>query len=351
MMKFHRGILASFMIIVCTGCASTPIKRITINNVSLEHKAYQCLQAAIQYKHNPAVRVQAVEALQHSQSDRALPWIRSALHDEHPAVRFAACVAVGVLRDSLAANAIQKNLYDHDASVRVAALFANHRLGDASATGKIPTYLLDYDEITVRRNTAMVLGMLDEPGSIKVLARAMKDRDVGVRNHALEAMARLKNPEAAQELSFMCNSGVGSEEVFAIQALAALVDRKYEGTFRYKLNTAPHIETRLAAAYALGKLGISDGYNYAQRALTQNRPILPDPNDPPEGQILRTKQLAMRALGAIGKSSSLPLLEKIMRQSNDPRIQVSAARAILEILAAHRSNDTPFAATRQKSKG
>lgn len=350
-MKFHRVILTGFMLIHCAGCASTPVHRKTVNLVTLEHKAYQCLQAAIQYKHNPAVRVQAVEALQHSQSDRALPWIRSALRDEHPAVRFAACVAVGVLRDSLAANAVHKNLYDQDASVRLAALFANHRFGDTSATGKIPTYLLDYDDVTVRRNAALVLGMLDEPDTIKVLARAMKDRDVGVRNHALEAMARLKNPEAAQELSFMCNSGVGSEEVFAIQALAALVDQKYEDTFRYKLNNAPHIETRLAAAFALGKLGITDGYRYAQHALRQHRPILPDPNDPPEGQVFRTKQLAMLALGAIGKSSSLPLLEKIMQQSNDPRIQVSAARAALEILAAHRSHDLPFTASRQKSGG
>lgn len=333
------------------GCASTPSVRRSVDSVALQQKAFQCLQSAIQYAHNPAVRALAVEALQYSQSDRALPWIRTALKDEHPAVRFASCVALGVLKDTLSSRAARELLDDEDASVRLAALFALHRLGDTSGTGKIPNYLLQSDDVTVRRNAAMLLGFMEEPQAVKVLARAMKDRDVGVRNHALEAMARLGNKEAAKELAFMTNAGVGSEEVFAIQALASTNDRTFLDTFRYKLNTALHVETRLAAAYGLGKLGSHEGFEYARRALIRKRRILPDPNDSPQGQILRVQQLAMLALGAIGDASVLSLLEKVMKSSDDPRIQVSAARAVLEILAAHRSDHSSLFTHVQRSGG
>ena len=116
------------------------------------------------------------------------------------------------------------------------------------------------DDPAVRRNTALVLGLMDEPGAVKLLARAMKDRDTGVQHHALEAMARLGNPEAKQELAFMTAAGVGSEETFAVRALSNTGDRKYLDTLRYKLESAAHLETRLEAARGLGKFGVDYGF-------------------------------------------------------------------------------------------
>lgn len=349
--SLRRLIVASTVLMFTVGCTSTSSVRRSVDTAALRQQAFQCLQSAIQYTHNPAVRTLAVEALQHSQSDRALPWLRTALKDEHPAVRFASCVAVGVLKDALSSHSVRDLLQDKNASVQLAALFAMHRLGDTSDTGKIPNYLLQSEDVMVRRNAALLLGFMEEPQAIKVLARAMKDRDIGVRHHALEAMARLGNKEAAKELAFMANAGVGSEEVFALQALASTRDQTYIDTFRYKLGTAQHIETRLAAAYGLGRFGSHEGFDYARHALTRKRPILPDPNDPPSGQILRAQQLAMLALGAIGDVSVLSLLDKVMKKSDDPRIQVSAARAILEILAAQPSADSSLVTQSQQSKG
>ena len=279
----------------------------------LETRARECLSAAVRYKANPVVRLEAIEALESYGREDVLPWIRLGLLDDHPAVRFAACVAVGRLRDRVAMQAVRERLDDQDPHVRLAALFALHRLGDTSRTGRMAGYLLDDEDPGVRRNAALLLGMLDEKGAIKLLARSMKDGDPGVRHHALEAMARLGNEEARQELIFMTNAGVGpSQEVFALGALAQTGERRYRDAFLYKLGTAAHLETKLAAARALGALGDDQGYDVALGALRTNRPRFRDPDDPPAAQVLRAKQMAAAALGAIGRVEALSPLEAML---------------------------------------
>jgi len=333
---------------LCLGCvapsSATPSPQLVEQP---EIQALACLKSGIRYPHNPAVRVEAIEAMESAGDSEVLPWIRSALLDEHPAVRFAACITVGNARDHTAAAAIEKCARDENASVRVAALYARHRLGRTDYTGRIVTYLLQHDDPMVRRNAAFVLGLIGEPGAVSVLARAVKDDvEPGVRHHALEAMARLGNAEARQELTFMTNSGVGSDEVMAVQALAATRDPRFAETFRYKLGTATHLETKLAAARALGMVGEEDGYDIAVRGLTEEHAPVNDQNDPPAGQELRVKLLAAAALGAIGRTDALGVLAEKMQRDTDPRVQIAAARAILEI-AGKRAGLSPFAAAGQ----
>jgi len=335
---------ATALTIVLVGCVQPASSRRTNNQVELRRRAMECLKAGVGYRHNPAVRVEAVEALAGRTSDEGAPWVRSALLDDHAAVRFAACVAVGEARDVVAEAGVAKCLKDPNASVRVAALFARHRLGHTERSGDLAGYLLHDSDATVRRNAALVLGLLGEQGAVKVLAKGMKDSDAGVRDHSLEAMARLGNRDSRQELTFMTGAGVGSDEVFAISALAATGDNTYLETFRYKLATATHIETRLAAARGLGLLHSDVGFETAMRALRGDQPARSDPQDPVEGQILRTRQLAAAALGAIGRADALPLLAELLDDSRDPRVQVSAARAILDIVDADRKKDLPYAA-------
>lgn len=330
------------------GLAGCPSMRLTVPAVDrkgIKERALRCLRAAIRYEHNPVVRLEAVEAFESSGCAEGLPWIRTALLDEHPAVRFAACVVVGRLSDTMARQGVRRCLDQGGASVRVGALFALHRLGYTEGTGRLPTYLLHHEDATVRRNAALVLGLLGERDGIKVLARAMRDRDEGVRHHALEAMARLGNREAKRELIYMTRAGIGSEEVFAINALAGTRDPTYGDTFRYTLATAAHLETRLSAARALGRLGSDEGFAVALGALQRRRVFVKDANDPPPGQILRAVQMAAAALGAIGRVDAIRPLLKRMDDPADPRVQVSAARAVLEILKADRLRGLPFSTT------
>lgn len=308
----------------------------------LRDEALGALKRAAAFPENPVVRVAAIEALQEVETEEATPWIRSGLFDSSPAVRFAACAAVGVRRDRLAYDRLVELAADEDESVRAAAMFGLHMLGDSSRTGSLATLLLEHPDALVRRNAAVLLGLTGEEGAVQVLARAMKDRDEGVRAQALEAMARLGNQEARRELAFTTNAGVGSDETFAVTALANMRDRANEDALRYKLATAPHQETRLAAARGLGLLESPEGYDIARSALDSPRRGPANPKDPPRAQALRIRMLAAGSLGAIGNPDAIPPLRKILRDSGDPRLQVAAARAILEILRADRERALPF---------
>ncbi len=347
----RRAIVVLTLMILAGGCAAPERIPTPADRGALRQRAWTGLSAAIRYPHNPAVRVQAVEALESARDEKALPLLRAALLDQHPAVRFAACTALGQLRDRAAEDRLRACAHDTNANVQVAALFALHRLGHEGQTGRMATYLLEDEDVAVRRNAAMVLGLMEEPGAIKLLARSMRDKEAGVRQHVLEAMARLGNPEAKRELTFLANTGIGADEVFALDALAQTGDAAYLATFRYKLQSATHLETKLAAARGLGMMGRDDGFSVALRALSVDSPVVQDVNDPVAGQRLRVKQLAAAALGAIGRAEALEPLGDMLEHSDDPRLQVSAARAILEILAADRGRALPFPSSRGKGPG
>jgi HEAT repeat protein len=254
-------------------------------------------------------------------------------------------MVLGRLKDLSATAMVRKCLLDKNDSVHVAAIYAMHRLGHAEQTDRLPNYVLLHPDPIVRRNAAIAISMFDQQSAVTVLARAMKDPDPGVRHHALEGMARLGNKEAARELSFMVNSGIGSEEVFAINALAGTGDPIHEDAFRYKLSNASHLETRLAAARALGRLGIDAGLPIVLDSLKPNQPVRQDPDDPPADQLLRIRQLASAAAGAIGNPRAVPMLETFLGDGTDPRIQISAARALIEIAEKQGRSSSPFPAS------
>lgn len=306
----------------------------------------EVLKAGLTFRDNAVVRAASVEALELLPALQTLPWIRTALLDDHAGVRFAACMALGRLKDAGAASILRKALDDSDDNVRVAAIFALHQLGQTDLTGQLPNYVLLHRDPVVRRNAAIAISMLGRPSAVMVLARAMKDPDAGVRQHALEGMARLGNKDAARELTFMTNSGIGSEEVFAINALSATNDPVHEDAFRYKLANGSHIETRLAAAAALGRLGIDTGLPIALDALKPNVMIRDTPEDPAIEQLLRIRQLALAAVGAIGDRRAVPHIAPYFREGVDPRVQISAARAMIEI--EHRPERGLFSRGRRK---
>lgn len=317
------------------GCTSNPYPPGAPATAQLKQRALASLKQGVRYKHVPLVRCQAIEALRMVSPRHGLPWIRTALHDEHPGVRFAACVALGELKDASSRNRIGELLTDPDPSVQVAAIFALHRMGDQSQTHRLADYLLYHEEPAVRRNAATVLGRLREPGAIKLLARVMNDRDEGLRLQATEAMARLGSAEACQDLMFLAHAGLGARETFALNALGDTLDLRFVETYRYKLKTAAHRETRLAAARALGRLGIRDGYGLALENVTFGQPDRnPEvaKNDAPRSQIVRVRSMAALALGAIGNPAALPRLVDAIENPYDPRVELAAALAIVEIL-------------------
>ncbi len=330
-------------IFALTGC-NTPKKKaeVPVTPIAFEDRAIDGLKRAITYEPITAVRVQAVEAFAQTGCEQGLPWIRASLLDTHPAVRFAACVALGEMRDVKAKDRLTELIADEDRSVQLAAIYALHRLSDTQYTGRLPDYLLYDEDSAVRRNAAFVLGRMEEKGVVKMLARTMKDKDGAVRQIALESMARLGNIESREQLVFRANSGVGEEEVLALLALADLREPILYDVFLNKLETATHLETKLSAVRGIGLLGRTEGYDLALGALDFNKPIVRDERDSEEKQIFRVRQLAMAALGAIGKREALPELNRVLLANRDPQEQVAAARAILEIMRENQLGEKPL---------
>lgn len=357
-----RSTTCAVMCLVLTSCIAAGPTDPTASHsrYAYRREALEVLKRAAAYRANPAVRAQAVEAFSKTSAQAGLPWIRAALDDDHPGVRFAACMVLGTMRDGVAESRFRRLLDDADDSVRVAAVFALHRLGDTTHTGRLASDLLDHSDAAVRRNAAMAIGRLGEPGAIELLARAMRDEDDGVRFHALEGMALLGAEEARRQLAFDANSGVGSDEVMSLNALADTRNPLCRETFFYKLGAyrrdtldpgaSPHTEVAMAAIRGLGLLGIDDGLDLAVCALRFNDPRTDDPDDPPAGQVLRVRQMAAAALGAIGDAKALPGLAEQMRSNPDPRVQVSAAGAILAIVEKDRQWGLPFMADGSSSR-
>lgn len=323
----------ALMVVGLCGCSQA--QPLSEDSLRLRDRAADALKRGVKYEFLPSVRAQAVEAMQDSDGERMLPWIREALRDDHPAVRFAACMAVGTLRDKVAVAQIEPLLRSAVASDRMAAIFALHRVGRTDQTAALAGYLLENPDPANRRHAAMILGRLGEPGAIKLLARAMRDTDEGVRSNAVESMALLGSKEAKSTLFANAYGGIGAEETLAINALGMLADVQYRELFKSKLKSGTHLEVRLAAARALGRLGGGDGFDAALRALsyTADKDLQ---NDPKENQQLRVRTMAALALGAIRDPRALADLERMMNESEDPRLQLAAAKAILDILGNRR---------------
>jgi HEAT repeat protein len=241
-------------------------------------------------------------------------------------------MALGTIRHAPSEALLRQRLGDPDPSVRVAAMFALRRLGDPRFIEGWGQIVRAHPDPAVRRNAVLALGRLEEPGAIALLRRASEDDDLGVQLQAIEGMALLGDTRAVRKLIFYASGGFGDRQAFALTALGETGNPVCLETLRYCLKKAPHLETRLAAARALGMMGKPEGYHLALKSLTWDKPKSNLPDDPPANQIMRVRTLAAFALGAIGRRDALPALQEELETAEDERVQLAMARAILEIL-------------------
>ncbi len=304
-----------------------------VDERAVRAQALAIIRQGIAYQQNPVVRCQAIETLSETAPAGAEGWFIEALGDDNPGVRFAACVALGRMRHQPAKLMIERRLGDENHSVRAAALFALHRMGDTRRSGDLAELLLYHKAKEVRGNTAMLFGLLGEPKAVKLLERAARDSAYMVRWQALESRLILGDEAALPRVAAEINSGREDIRVLAMLAVGRYGERRSAEVLRYRLNREEdHLESRLAAARALGWLGFSDGIDLALTSLSFDSPSDNPKAGDPLNQIMRVRSMAALALGAIGDRKVLPHLKTTMTESEDPRVQVAAAHAILEIL-------------------
>jgi HEAT repeat protein len=211
-------------------------------------------------------------------------------------------------------------------------MFALRRLGHEGFVEQWAHLVRSEPDAAVRRNAVMALGQLGEKEAVALLKRVREDPDMGVRLQALESMGLLGSGEAVKQLIFYANGAIGDQQAFALIALGRIGDPQCLETLQYGLAKAPHLESRLAAARALGMMGRDDGYRLASWALTWNQPDPKLTDDPPANQVMRKRTMACFALGAIGKEDALEPLHRRMEDGTDPRVQLAASAAVLRIV-------------------
>jgi HEAT repeat protein len=203
---------------------------------------------------------------------------------------------------------------DVSPTVRLGAKFALHRIGDTRQTRDLEATARDPDPRT-RGDTALVLGLLDEPTGVRILTPMLTDSNAAVRLQAAESLWRLKDERGLETLVSASVSKFPDDQMIALLALAGPRDRRVLGHVRGAL-TSDYDEVSLVAARAAGLLGSDEGMGVALRSVNSADP--------------RQRLLAALALGAIGRSDAQDELAGLLKDS-DPDVRLGAATALLRL--------------------
>jgi len=198
--------------------------------------------------------------------------------------------------------------------VQVGVRFALHRLGDLRHSRDLEKSALD-ERPDVRGDTAMVLGLLEEPSALRVLRVMSRDPNPVVRMQVAEAMWRLGDERALATLVAGTVSKFPDDQMVCVLALAAPRDQRVIHHVRGKLSDE-YDEIALVAARAMGELDSDEGYGVAVRGARSNDP--------------RKKVLAAMAFGAIGRSDAQPILAQLLQDPNSA-VRLAAATALLQL--------------------
>ncbi len=202
---------------------------------------------------DPFLRADAIEAAQ-SLPDRVVPMLQLGLDDAQPAVRFTALVTIGKLHLSTMAPAAQRLLSDKSDSVRAGAIFALRACGKKVDATPLAVMLTEQD-LGVRSNVAMLLGLLGDPSAVPMLKdmatvpvlKASQGAEAVERIQIAEAMVKLGDPEALGVVRASCYSPFDEVRVLAVQIIGRTGDHRMERGLAAMLDRPP-IELQLAAA-------------------------------------------------------------------------------------------------------
>lgn len=321
-----RATAAVLATAACLGCAPRGVLLPTQQERQLEGRAVDLLVRATQHDAD-VVCANAMEALARVAPDSGKPGFRAALDSPQPLVRYAACVAIGDCRDRTALAAVRRRLEDSDQRVRLGAAYALCRCGELAWGGPLlANTLRDHPDEKMRAEAAYLIGKLGDKQATTRLKTAHKREPSGYAVvHIETALALLGDDAMADRLIQYILKSDNVTRLLALQALIELADPRARRALLYRLNDkSDHLETRLLAARALGRLGDPAGYNLALDSLTHSAA---DNNDQ-----MRVRVNAALALGAIQERRSLASLQQLAESDADERVQVAACLAILEIL-------------------
>jgi len=288
----------------------------------LTTQALQILEQGLSDR-NPRVRTSAIEVIVQTRQSRLMPLVKRLIHDPVVPVRFSALVAIGDLRYSLAKQDVQQIFQEENEnpSVRMGAAYALDRLSQ----GQYANYYYDAitsTDMTIRANSALLLGRSGNTNTLKLLYWALeaRDSDDRVLQQAVESIALLRDSRIYQKLWTELISAYADDRIHGIRAMGELGIEPAKQALLTMLED-PVLEVRLAAAEQLGRLKDPVGQYLVSEALR------PDPGRSQASQI-RIKVMAALAIGEIGTESLTRYLPRLLNDAS-PFVRIAAAKATL----------------------
>jgi len=165
------------------------------------------------------VRILAINALRDLGSRESVPDIIGCLKDEFWSVRKESALALGMLGDSRALDSLMETLDDEDEVLRARVAEALGRIGDAKAGQALIPLCADVYTGT-RRAAVEALGMLGDDMGLEPCLEALQDHDEEVVLAAISSLARMKAVRAVPQLMEMVSASRETEEGRALSAAA-----------------------------------------------------------------------------------------------------------------------------------
>lgn len=263
---------------------------------------------------DPLVRAHALESIRQLGGSVDNIEILRGLSDPEPVVRFAAAMAAGELGLADAHQSLLKLVNDPDRTVQIAARFGLHRIGDKRFSHDFERTARDPETI-VRADTAIALGLLQEPSAVKVLREMQFDGSPSVRLQAAEALWRYGVEDALKTLVGATLSAFADDQAVAYLALAGPRNPKVMSHIHGGLSSE-YTQIQLIAARAAGMLGSDAGYPIALTGAKSEDAV--------------QRALAAFAFGAIGRTDAQPVLAQLLKDT-DPDVRLAAATAVLQL--------------------
>lgn len=233
------------------------------------------------------------------------------LKDKDGHIRSLAALAISKLGNLKAIEPLKTLLTDPYEDVQGAAVKALYSLRSGLSVAELLD-MLDKPDPMLRKNVALLLGMIGVTEAVPALGFVLKDVNVSVRKAAVEAFSHLKTEESIEflilaltdedpeirVLSALCLGSIGGERI--LESLVLLLFDSYS-------------TVRVAVAKALGMLKDS-------RAVKPLIELLTDEN----GFVITT---AIESLGKLGGDEARDALLRMLT-SGDPEIRRTTVKAL-----------------------
>jgi len=308
--------------------------------------AIPALAKAVQEAH-PLVRLQAVEVLGRIKDRSALPILLDALRGEFYTVRAGAASALAEIGDPQAVPPLLIALKDPEPAVRSAAALALGRFDLPQTFNEVAGLLFDDPMIDVRQAAARALGGTRNPAALPYLMDALHDSFWWFEREdpAADLIQGIQGmgDVAVDPLIKALADTEGAVRRFAAASLGAMRAGRAVDALGMALYDMHH-EVGTAAARALGQIGeaslevLTDAAGHPEPGIRENVALaLGGINDLRSGDILlkmlhdperSVRMQAVRSLGELKDTRSLPRLEELAANRADRELQALARAAL-----------------------